>query len=152
VAALGKLVQVPRGGAVFLTGQKAGASYLVVRGAAEMVARRGSVERRVALLGPGQLFGFMSMLENLAHGVSAYAREPALLLEIPKARFEPAYQEAGPVATKLHRAIQRSLLASLAQTNRRLTRLISQARASARTGESEALRAAYHGQLVSPQA
>jgi len=148
VAGLGKLVDLPRGAAVFVTGQAAGASYLVVRGAAEMIARRDDVERRVAILGPGQLFGFMSMLEGLAHGVSAYAREEALLLEIPKARFEPAYMQAGPVATKLHRALQRSLLGSLAQTNRRLTRLISLARSGARAAEGASLTAAYHGQLV----
>jgi CRP/FNR family transcriptional regulator, cyclic AMP receptor protein len=148
VAALGKLVELPRGAAVFYAGNKAQATYLVVRGAAEMVARRSGLERRIAVLGPGQLFGFMSMLEDLAHGVSAYAREPALLLEVPKARFESLYLQPAPVATKLQRALQRSLLGSLAQTNRRLTRLISQARLGALAGETQALSAAYHGQLV----
>ena len=148
VAGRGKLVELPRGAAVFVAGQEAAASFLVVRGAAEMVARGSAMERRVAVLGPGQLFGFMSMLEDLAHGVSAYAREPALLLEITKPRFESLYMQAGPVATRLHRAIHRSLLGSLAQTNRRLTRLISQTRFGARTGESAALSAVYHGQIV----
>jgi CRP-like cAMP-binding protein len=144
VAALGKLLELPRGAAVFVTGQSAEATFLVVRGAAEMIARHDGRERRIAVLGPGQLFGFMSMLENHAHGVSGYAREALLLLEIPKPRFESLYTQAGPTATKLHRVIHRNLLSSLAQTNRHLTRLISQAR----IGESAALSAAYHGQLV----
>ena len=148
VAAPGKLVELPRGAAVFLVGQPASSSFLIVRGAAEMIARRGVTERRIAVLGPGQLFGFMSMLEGLAHGVSGYAREPSVLLEISKASFESVYLQAGPVATKLHRALQRSLLGSLAQTNRRLTRLISQTRIGPQTIESAALSAAYHGQLV----
>lgn len=148
IAELGKLVELPRGAAVFVAGQAAEATFLVVRGAVEMVARHGAMERRVAVLGPGQLFGFMSMLEGHAHGVSGYAREAVHLLEIPKARFDSVYLQAGPTATKLHRAIHRSLLGSLAQTNRRLTRLISQARFGARTAQNAELSAAYHGQLV----
>ena len=100
------------------------------------------------MLGPGQLFGFMSMLEGLPHGVSCHARESVLLLEFPRARFEALYFGPGPAATKLHRAVHRNLLASLAQTNRRLTRLISQLQLAAAHGQHAELSAAYHGQLV----
>lgn len=148
VADAGALVDLPRGAPVFLAGQPAGASYLVVRGAVEVVATHGRFERRLAILGPGQLFGFMSMLEGLPHGVACYAREPALLLEITRPRFEALYMGGTPVATKLHRAVHRSLLGSLAQTNRRLTRLISQLRLSAALEQHAELTAAYHGQLV----
>ena len=147
VSGAGKLIERPRGSAVFIAGQPAAAAFLVVRGAAEMVARRGGLERRIAVLGPGQLFGFMSMLEGLPHGVSALARESSLLLELPKLRFEAIYLQPAPLATKLHRSIQRSLLGSLAQTNRRLTRLMSQARLGA-PAQSASLSAAYHAQLV----
>jgi CRP-like cAMP-binding protein len=88
------------------------------------------------------------MLEGLPHGVSCYARESALLLELTRPRFEALYLGAGPVATKLHRTVHRSLLGSLAQTNRRLTRLISQLRLAAAHGQHAELAAAYHGQLV----
>ncbi len=147
VAGLGKLVEVPRGHRIFVIGQEASACFLVVRGAAEMVARRGVSERRVAVLGPGQVFGFMSVLEGRAHGVGAYAREPALLLEFPKHRFESLYLQPGTLATKVHRALQRSLLGSIALTNRRLTRLMSQASVDSAI-EVAPLTAAYHGQLV----
>jgi CRP/FNR family transcriptional regulator len=130
---------------VFLAGQAAAAAFLIVRGAVEVVGRHGGSERRLAVLGPGQLFGFMSMLEGLPHGVSCYARESALLLELVRPRFEALYLNPDPVATKMHRAVHRNLLGSLAQTNRRLTRLISQLRLSAAHAE---LSAAYHGQLV----
>jgi hypothetical protein len=72
------------------------------------------------------------------------------LLEIPKVNFQAAYLQPGPLATKLHRAIQRSLLGSLAQTNRRLTRLISQSRSGA-SRDGAGLSAAYHGQLVAAE-
>ncbi len=148
VIELGKLVELARGAAVFLTGQEAGACFVVVRGAVEMVAMRQAMERRIAVLGPGQLFGFMSMLEGLPHGVCGYAREPSVLLEIPRTHFESLYMKAGSTAAKIHRVIHRNLLASLAQTNRRLMRLITQTRSSARSAESASLAAAYHGQLV----
>lgn len=151
VADAGRLVERPHATPVFLAGQPAGASFLVVRGAVEVVARHGSFERRLAVLGPGQLFGFMSMLEGLPHGVACYARESALLLEITRPRFEALYLGGDSVAAKLHRAVHRSLLGSLAQTNRRLTRLISELRLSAGLDQHVELSAAYHGQLVAAE-
>jgi CRP-like cAMP-binding protein len=148
VADSGSLVERPRGAPVFVAGQQAGASFLIVRGAVEVIGRHGPFERRLAVLGPGQLFGFMSMLEGQPHGVSCYARESALLLELTRPRFEALYMGTNPIATKLHRAVHRNLLGSLAQTNRRLTRLISQLRLSAALEQHAELSAAYHGQLV----
>ena len=148
VADSGSLVELPRGAPVFVAGQPAGAAFLIVRGAVEVIGRHGPFERRLAVLGPGQLFGFMSMLEGLPHGVSCYARESALLLEVTRQRFEALYMGGDPVSTKLHRAVHRSLLGSLAQTNRRLTRLISQLRLSAALERHLELSAAYHAQLV----
>ena len=151
VADTGRLVERARAAPVFLAGQPAGALFLVVRGAVEVVARHGSFERRLAVLGPGQLFGFMSMLEGLPHGVACYARESALLLEITRPRFEALYLGGDSVAAKLHRAVHRSLLGSLAQTNRRLTRLISELRLSAALDQHVELSAVYHGQLVAAE-
>lgn len=148
VAAAGRLLELSRGAAVFLAGRTAEAAFLVVRGAVEVVARREAMERRVAVLGPGQLFGFMSLLEGRPHGASAYAREPALLLELSRQNFEALYAGAGSTSGKLRRALHRSLLASMALTNRRLTRLISQARMASSQASQADLTAAYHGQIV----
>ena len=69
----------------------------------------------------------------------AMVREDAILLEIPRASFDALYHGTSPASTRLHRVIQRSLLASLAQTNRHLTRLISLARLRGADREGEAL-------------
>ena len=82
----------------------------------------------MAVLGPGQLLGYMSALEKGVHGADAVVREQAVLLEIPGRDFDKLYFGSSPASTKLHRVIQRSLLSSLGQTNRHLSRLISQAR------------------------
>lgn len=141
------ILELQKGQDIFVPGQAADACFLVVRGAAEVRARHGERERRLAVLGPGQLLGFMSLLEGGRHGALARAREQALLLELPKSAFNALYHGTGSASIRLHRAIQRSLLVSLGHTNRQLTRLISQARLRARREESEALARAYFGQL-----
>jgi CRP-like cAMP-binding protein len=90
----------------------------------------------------------MSALEHGVHGSDAIVREDAILLEIPRAAFDALYRGSGPASTKLHRVIQRSLLASLAQTNRHLTRLISLARLRGADREGEALEKALGSQIV----
>ena len=54
--------------------------------------------------------------------------------------FDKLYFGTSPASTKLHRVIQRSLLSSLGQTNRHLTRLISQARLRGAEKEGNELR------------
>ena len=143
------LLELPPGHAVFWLGHPSTATFIVVRGAVEIRARHAGRERRLAVLGPGQLLGYMSALERGTHGSDAIVREPAVLLEIPREAFERLYLGASPASAKLHRAIQRSLLYSLGQTNRHLTRLISLARLRGAAAEGDELEKAYGGQIVS---
>ena len=81
-------------------------------------------------------------------GSDALVREDALLLELPARQFEALYFGNSPAATKLHRVIQKSLLLSLGQTNRHLTRLISQAKLRGAEKEGIELEKAYGGQIT----
>jgi CRP-like cAMP-binding protein len=142
------VLELSRGHAVFNHGQPSTACFIVVRGAVEIRAQHARRERRIAVLGPGQLLGYMSALEKGVHGSDAVVREQAVLLEIPGEDFEKLYFGSSPTSTRLHRVIQKSLLASLGQTNRHLTRLISQARLRGAEKESERLEKAYGGQII----
>jgi CRP-like cAMP-binding protein len=144
----GDLLELPRGHGVFLHGQPSSAVFIVVRGAVEIRARHSKRERRMAVLGPGQLLGYMSALEKASHGSDAVVREAALLLEISGVNFEKLYYGASAASTKLRRAIQGTLLHSLGQTNRHLTRLISLARLRSADDESEALERVLASQIV----
>ena len=146
--AVAEVLELPRGQQIFAAGQPSSACFIVVRGAVEIRARHEKRERRMAVLGPGQLLGYMSALEKSAHGSDAVVREQAVLLEIPANAFEAIYFGASAASTKLHRVIQRSLLASLGQTNRHLTRLISQARLRGAEKEGDELAKAYSGQVI----
>ena len=148
IVACGSYVEVPRGQPIFAVDGPANSAFVVVRGAAEIVHTNGRCERRVAVLGPGQLIGYLAVLSERPHGAHAVARESALLLEIPAKALREIYLGDRAVSTRLRAAVQKSLLASMARTNRALTRLLSQARLAAATQEGKTLEAAYHGQLT----
>ena len=148
VLAVSHILELPAGHGVFAAGLPSQACFVVLRGAVEIRARHAQRERRMAVLGPGQLLGYMSALERGVHGSDAIVREQSILLEIPRTAFDALYRGSSPLSTKLHRAIQRSLLASLGQTNRHLTRLISLARLRGADKEGDALEKALGGQIV----
>ena len=149
VVSLASVLELPRGQQVFCAGQPSAAVFIVVRGAVEIRAQHEKRERRMAILGPGQLLGYLSALEKSVHGSDAIVREQALLLEIANPHFDQLYFGASPASTKLQRVIQKSLLSSLGQTNRHLTRLINLARLRGAEKEGDALEAARGGQIVS---
>jgi CRP-like cAMP-binding protein len=148
VISICSVLELPRGHKIFAAGQPSTACFIVVRGAVKIRAQHEKRERRMAVLGPGQLLGYMSAIEKSVHGSDAVVREQALLLEISREAFEKLYFSASPASTKLHRAIQKSLLSSLGQTNRHLTRLISQARLRGADQEGNALEVARSGQIM----
>ncbi len=142
------VLELPRGHKIFTAGQPSTACFIVVRGAVKIRAQHEKRERRMAVLGPGQLLGYMSALEKSVHGSDAVVRENALILEIPAKAFESLYFGNSSSSTKLHRVIQKSLLLSLGQTNRHLTRLISQAKLRGAEKETVELEKAYSGQIA----
>jgi CRP-like cAMP-binding protein len=144
----GSLLELPRGQALFCAGQPSTAVFVVVRGAVEIRARHAMRERRMAVLGPGQLIGYMSAVEKGSHGADAIVREAGLMLEIPNAEFEKLYFGGSPISARLRRAIQAVLLQSLGQTNRHLTRLISLARLRSAGAEVEELERVVGSQIV----
>lgn len=147
----GALLELPRGHPIFASGQAAEACYLVLRGAVEVTSRYADRERRMAVLGPGQLFGFMSVLDGRGRSTDAYAREATLLLELSGAELEELMVGQSTPAHRVQQAVHRNLLRSLAQTNRMLTRLMSEARLSGARREGDQLEVAYSGQIVAAE-
>lgn len=147
-ASSGKVIELPGGAWVFGAGVPARACYLVVRGALELLARTGQKERRVAITGPGELVGFMAVIDDSPRANYARARETCCLLEIPRAAFMEIYGGASGTTVSLHHAIHRSLMRSIGRTNTQLTRLISHARLTAARSDAVELEKALHGQIV----
>ena len=141
LAARGAWLEISRGRAVFVAGRPAEAAFAVVRGAVEILAVHAARSRRMAVLGPGQLFGYLSVLRQSAHSADAYAREATLLLEFPADAFRAVYFGDSGTSIGLRHAVQRSLLGSMARTNRMLTRLIAQQKLEAPERATELERA-----------
>jgi CRP-like cAMP-binding protein len=105
-------------------------------------------ERRVALAGPGELVGYLAVLERRVQFMSARVRESACLMELGAVQFLRHYEGRSSTTVRLQRAIHRSLLQALARTNTGLIRLISHARLNAARSAAEDLEQALHGQIV----
>lgn len=151
VASHAAFLELPRGQCLFHAGGEASAAFIVVRGAVEILGILGGRERRIAVLGPGQLVGYLSLLRNGGHSTHAFAREASLLLEIPAPAFNALYFGESRAAARLRLAVQASLLATMARTNRTLTRLITQAKLDAAHQAEKQLEAEYHGQLATAE-
>ena len=143
-----RYLEIPRGHGVFCADAEAGAAFVVVRGAIEVVAVRSPSERRVAVLGPGQLVGYLSVLRQARHSSHAFAREGAVLLEFRGGDFRELYFGPTRASARLRQAVQASLLGAMGRTNRALTRLVSQAKLATAQRIEAALQTAYHAQLA----
>ena len=143
-----RALEVERGTWIFAPGQAAQTCYVVVRGAIEILSFQKDRQRRVALAGPGELVGYLAVLEGKAHAAAARVRESACLLEFPAKDFLDVYNGDSGTAVSLQHAIHKSLLRSLARTNTQLTRLISHAHLSKAANDAADLEKALHGQIV----
>jgi CRP-like cAMP-binding protein len=101
----------------------------------------------VAIAGPGELVGFMAVINAAPRANHARVREACCLLELPREAFLAIYNGSSAATVSLHHAIHRSLMRSIARTNTQLTRLISHARLAAAAEKAVSLEAALHGQI-----
>lgn len=130
VVASAKILEVSRGQWLFSAGQPSNACYLVVRGAVEANVYIEDCVRRLAVLGPGCLVGYMGILADTPHNANTVARENSVLLEFSAAAFMALYRGTSGAEVKTQHAIQCNLLQSLSRSYSQLSRLVTQARLS----------------------
>ena len=87
-------VQTPEAGeVVFREGDDASAMYVVLRGEMEVLKRsKRATEARVALLGPGDWFGEMSIVDIQPRSATVRALAPSRLLRISSADLDALYR------------------------------------------------------------
>ena len=122
------VLELERGQILFQQADAGEHAFVVVRGALEILRGENGRRHRIGVLGPGRLCGVLALIEGEAHSMSAAAREPTVLLEIPGTAFDEWFSGNDPVSAKFQDAVNRELLQSLGRANIHLTRLISQAR------------------------
>jgi CRP/FNR family transcriptional regulator, cyclic AMP receptor protein len=76
------------GDVIFQPGDPAGEAYLIVSGSVEILARSGNRFDRVALCGPGDVFGEMSLIEERPRFLTARASAPCRATTMSRSEFE----------------------------------------------------------------
>ena len=96
-AAFAEEKSFPAEAMIFREGDAGDALYAVTRGRVRISRALAGGEEALAILGPGEIFGEMAILDPSASGRSADARahEDTILLELSRARFE-ALERADP--------------------------------------------------------
>lgn len=126
-------VSLKKGSLLFREGDPPTACFVVVRGAAALVARRGGRYHELEVLGPGQFCGASAMMDGLPHDTSGMAREQLLALEFDRPLFEELL--SGRVASSLPflNALCDNLANALLRAGNHMARVVglSQLRAAA---------------------
>jgi CRP-like cAMP-binding protein len=94
------------------------ACYLTVNGAVEKVVIRGGRRIRVALAGPGDVFGYESLIDGDPAPMTTTTRERVLLLVLPREAFERLFNGETPGSHVFLDVVNRNMMATLRQVTR----------------------------------
>jgi CRP-like cAMP-binding protein len=121
----GRFARCPAGRTLIAEGSPSDACYLTINGAVEKVIVRGGRRIRVGLAGPGQAFGYESLIDGKPSPVTAATRERTLLLILPPEAFERLFNGETNISHVFLDVIHRDLMAALRQALRPHARLAS---------------------------
>jgi CRP/FNR family transcriptional regulator, cyclic AMP receptor protein len=119
---------LPRGTPLFAAGDLAQRCFLIVRGAVRHSVMRKKGPEQLAILGPSQMAGVLSMMDGLANPDACETREDTHLLEMNRQAFQRFRAAADPMAFKFFESVNRSLVSLLRKNNRYLSLLAVQGR------------------------
>jgi CRP-like cAMP-binding protein len=121
LVALGRIVSASAGDAVVRYGEPAAGCFIVARGALQAFVPTSEGPRRVGVLGPGALFGEVSLLLDRSRSATCIVRERATLLELSAASLEQLRDPSQHVSFRFHEALVRNLMSRLTLATRALT-------------------------------
>jgi CRP-like cAMP-binding protein len=119
----GRFARCPAGRTLVAEGTPSTACYVTMNGAVEKVIVRGGRRIRVGLAGPGQAFGYESLIDGAPSPVTASTRERTLLLVLPQEPFERLFNGETSGSHVFLDVIHRDLSAALRQVLRPQARL-----------------------------
>ena len=97
-------------GDIIIREKEAGASMFIIQtGQVEIFRQHAGKERQVALLGPGDFFGEMSVLEEIPRTASARALQDSQLLQIDATTFDQVLHQNPEIAVRMMRRLSRRL-------------------------------------------
>lgn len=112
----------PSGTKLFSHGDPGDKLYLILEGRVRISRELpGMGEEALAVLGPGQVFGEMALLDESPRSADAIIHERCLLLSIPKDAFDDLLFLHKDLAYEVLQSFVRLLTARLRETNDKLT-------------------------------
>jgi len=116
----------PAGEVLFQEGDRGAAMYVIRTGKVSIWKRVSDGEVTLAVLGPGEFFGEMALLEGLPRSAGATVLEQAQLIEVDQGSLETLVRKNGEVALRL----LRRLSARLREADRQIQALMSRSGAA----------------------
>ncbi|NJN05587.1 MAG: cyclic nucleotide-binding domain-containing protein [Rhodobacteraceae bacterium] len=104
------LLRFQPGDVIFKEGDRGDGLYIVDEGAVQISVVVGENQRRqLALIGPGDFFGEMAVLESEPRSASAIATQPSVVRFIPSEEMFKVLEHAPKVAVSLLREVSQRL-------------------------------------------
>ncbi|HEX9576597.1 MAG TPA: Crp/Fnr family transcriptional regulator [Myxococcales bacterium] len=116
----------PAGTMLFREGDKGEKMYVIRSGKVNIWKQISDSEITLAVLGSGEFFGEMALLEGLPRSAGATVVEEALLIEVEQAAFETLVRKNGEIAVRL----MRRLSSRLREADRQIQSLMSRSGAA----------------------
>jgi CRP/FNR family transcriptional regulator, cyclic AMP receptor protein len=116
----------PAGTVLFREGDRGEKMYVIRSGKVQIWKRISESEITLAMLGAGEFFGEMALLEGLPRSASATVAEDSLLIEVEQPAFETLVRSRGEIAVRL----MRRLSARLREADRQIQALMSRSGAA----------------------
>ncbi len=116
-------IQQERDGAVIIQQDSLGQALYILREGAAVVRRRDpatGVEKELATLTAGELFGEMSLIDDHLASADVVARGPVELVVIPRTEFEKLLAADDKLAIKVYRCFCAALVGRLRKANHKL--------------------------------
>lgn len=118
------------GDELFHEGDVGDAWYALYRGKVDVTTGAGAGEKEINLLGPGECFGEIAILDGQPRSATVVAIEDSVVLRVTRAAFDQLLTEDDPVAHKL----LRHMAIALAQRTRSITERLSELAADTESG------------------
>ena len=127
LASLEHLVRTHRAGTVlFREGERGRTMYVIRSGKVNIWKHISDKELTLAVLGPGEFFGEMALLEGLPRSAGATVVEEAKLIELEASAFETLVRKNSEIAVRL----MRRLSSRLREADRQIQALMSRSGAA----------------------
>jgi CRP-like cAMP-binding protein len=127
LAGLMQVGQFPAGRTFIEQGQQGEAMFLLMDGAVE-VKRVDDMDAHVEIreLRAGELFGLLSLIDDMPAGATCVAKEPATVAALPREAFQRLFDTAAPVGHHLQYMVAVQLARDLQERNKALRLLLHQ--------------------------